>query len=343
MGNRMIEEKKLVIYGASVSAQSKEDSFWQRLKSWQYEQAKYQNAFWSVERLTFPSAFMSDAALLNLDHVIAMKPDIVVLDWLSTEEQNCSFEKICHIYEELCGRGINVITLAAVRLDTWDNVTLQYEACLKISKLLKQSFLDMKVLAEQKGLTWKDLTRDGVHTSEAGAEIISEAIIQEVFERSSGNTNYICREVSDSVLTVPQERQTISHHEIGKEVRIEEKQHLILKLHKDAGRSAQVWCLQTVGPYTPKIKCFIEGRVSEIVLFDQWCKFERFAFKPLSPEISSEIAGGFEVSLILTEDVLDNLLLKQKIEQSSYCKGVMLRIHDRISLVNCTLKGWEVV
>lgn len=339
----MIEEKKLVIYGASVSAQSKNDSFWQRLKAWQYGQAKNQNGFWSVERLTFPSAFMSDAALLNLDHVIAMKPDIVVLDWLSTEEQNCSSEKIYHIYEELCGRGINVITLAAVRLDTWDIVTLQYETCLKFSKLLKQSFLDVKVLAEQKGLTWKDLTRDGVHTSETGADIISEAIIKEIYERDSGNTNYICREVSDSVLAVPQDRQTISHFEIGKEVRIEDKQHLILKLHKKAGKSAQVWCLQTVGPYTPKVKCLIEGRVSEIILFDQWCKFERFAFKPLSPELSNDIVGEFEVSLTLTESVLDESLLKEKIEQSSYCKGVMLRIHDRISLVNCTLEGWEVV
>lgn len=339
----MIEEKKLVIYGASVSAQSKEDSFWQRLKSWQYEQAKNKNGCWSIERLTFPSAFMSDAALLNLDHVIAMNPDVVVLDWLSTEEQNCSFEKIYHIYEELCGRGIDVITLAAVRLDTWENVTLQYELCLKLSKFLKQSFLDIKVLAEQKGLSWKDLTRDGVHTSEVGAGIISEAIIQEIYERDIGNANYICRDVSDSALAIPQVRQTISHVEIGKEVRVEDKQHLILKLHKNAGKSAQVWCLQTVGPYTPKVECSIEGRVSEIVLFDQWCKFERFAFKPLSPELSSDRAGEFEVSLTLTESVLDESLLKQKIEQSAYCKGVMLRIHDRISLVNCTLKGWEVV
>ena len=339
----MIEEKKLVIYGASVSAQSKEDSFWQRLKNWQYEQAKNKSEFWSIERLTYPSAFMSDAALLNLDHVIAMNPDIVVLDWLSTEEQNCSFEKIYHIYEELCGRGIEVITLAAVRLDTWDVVTLQYELCLKLSKFLKQSFLDIKVLAEQKGLSWKELTRDGVHTSEVGAEIISEAIIQELYERGIGNTNYICREVSDSAFAVPQIRQTISHFEIGKEVRLEDKQHLKLKLHKNAGKSAQVWCLQTVGPYTPKVKCSIEGQVNEITLFDQWCKFERFAFKPLTPELSSDRAGEFEVLLSLTESVLDEFLLKQKIAESSYCKGVMLRIHDRISLVNCTLKGWEVV
>lgn len=337
--------KKVLVYGASVSAQSKDDSFWKMLKVSEYnEHFQDHEIGFTYDRLTFPSAFMSDACVLNLDHVLAINPDIVILDWLSTEEQDCDSEKIAYIYNELSARNIKVITLAFVRMDTWDRVTPQYAECLYQTEKYGQSFVDLRVICDRKALGWKDVTRDGVHTSVTGAAVYFETIKNTLNNLYTSGAVRINRDVPYKNNQVIKPSLRISSLNLPREIRVEESNILKIYGFKEAGVVSEIWCQQTVGPYTPNIQLMIEGAyVNNVTLFDEWCKFERFAFKPIIKEIPKELKGDFVVEISLGNQVLDRNLLTEKINSAPYCQGRMLRIHDRFNGINCIIKGYEVV
>jgi len=327
----------VVIFGASVSAQSKEDSVWNWLKQW--EKSSSISVYFS--RVTYPSAFMSNAGLQNIDHVIALKPDIVVLDWLSTEEQDCQYKKISYIYESLVKRGIYVITAAFVRLDTWDRITPQYKYCLMASISHGLSFLDFTFIAKNRNLNWDDITRDGVHTNEFGAELYGNYLKSEIvniYKNGKQQGEVIYSNHVDSQELQPfyfNGEIELTHLILKNELTIEHNEYLELVVYPIKDEELSIWVSSTIGPYTHELEVLYyenDKVINEesLVMRDEWCHFERIAFKPLAlniPKVSSNLLT-VRVRPIINPDKGSNEYEMPK-----------LRIQDRLTGLNCSICG----
>jgi hypothetical protein len=344
---------KVILFGASVSAQSRDDSYWYFLKKWEAKCNLNSDLMIDLSRVTFPSAYMSDAGLFNLDHIIAYQPDVVVLDWLSTEEQNCDVNIIDMVYKTLQERGIYIITTAMVRLDTWDKVTEQYNACFNQAQSKNMPFIDFSEVCKGKELRWNDVTKDGVHTTAVGASLYS-ATISDAIEKFMQNipVKSIYKEftsnnaVLNDTLLCSSYFRTIS---IPLELTISKGQTLRLSVVKNSSaEGSKIWCKQTVGAYSPvldvkyltKLKILTEEKVS---LFDQWCHFDRYAFKPLANMNFSELEGTFYIEIKIADEDPDlNGVDKTKLNPIHFLNK-KLRLHDRLCSLNCSIYKWEVL
>ena len=342
---------RVVLYGASVSAQSKVDSYWHHLKRWEANYNTLENGnVVDIYRLTYPSAFMGGAGVLNVDHLVALEPDIVVLDWLSTEEQDCDVSRIHYIYGELLSRGIYIITAALIRFDTWNKITPQFLDCFNISNNSSgNSFIDFFHIANNQGLNWDDITRDGVHTSVVGAKLYDDKIIDEIKKYLNDISGSIMvRDLSSYSKKCSFSNYkgiSISSYSIPSEIRIVESQSLDIKIHKNNAEKAEIWCKQTCGPYTPRLDVIlfdgsIEKQLDTVDLRDQWCHFERFAFKPLVLNIPDCDEGVINITFKLQSDNYSKSKLGR--EKGTELCSSKLRLHDRISAINCMVLGYEI-
>jgi len=333
----------ILIYGASVSAQDKNDSYWLGLKNWEAKwNANSLNKI-SISMLCFPSAFISGAGFFNLSHVIAMSPDVVILDWLSTAEQDCPTEVLKAIYEELWVRDITVITTAMIRLDTWDYLSPQYIACYSLAKKKRQPFIDMAVNAKKLGFNWDDVTRDGVHTNNLGAELYSDCI-KAVLTSCINNTEFI-NSYNPNVKPIDIDKirsastKDIVTLNINSEMILDEASVLRLVIIPMSDE-VSVWAKQTVGPYTWAIdiyECTVKAEVfvQRIELRDEWCHFERFAFKPLVKNLNTNSReNNIELKLRLPDD---NIYFKENSVRPK------LRLHDQLFFQGCYVIACEVM
>jgi hypothetical protein len=163
----------VVLFGASVVAQSKDDSIWHFLKSSLFEELPSA----SITRLSFPSSSFDGPGYLCLDDLLALSPTHVVLDWLSTSEACVNNFKLRSVYSRLYKLGIQIITLAMPRADTWEQRTSAYLETLRATVACRGIFIDFAAYASRLGYGINDVTRDGVHTSELGASACASLLI----------------------------------------------------------------------------------------------------------------------------------------------------------------------
>ena len=286
----------LLLFGASITAQSRDDSIWRNLK------AILSDAYPLADmgRLAFPSSVFNGPGYLCIDNVIALNPTHVILDWLSTRESSFDEFKIRSVYSRLHHLGINIITLAMPRLDTWSKKPYSYNQCLDASRACGSSFLDVSYAAQKASLTIGELTRDGVHTSKKGALYASSLILDSLASIEGGNSLQIYssdylgdhREDPDwrqkwHASCSPREPSPFSMFSVGNELQLSPNQVCRIKLvplspFPSCCSEIEIWSLQTVGPYSPLVDVESKYSCSTHSLWDEWCHYERHSFKKLA-------------------------------------------------------------
>lgn len=333
-----IREKTLnvVLFGASVSAQSKDDSYWKKMKLWEGQHNLANDTLVNISRLTFPSAYFSNAGLLSLSNLIAMKPDVVILDWLSTEEQECAAEIINFVFQKLVKKGVSVLTTAMVRLDTWERITPQYEAFLECSVFFEQPFIDFVQLAKDNDFSWDDVTRDGVHTNEVGADLYSKYIIEYLKSiLNSGSFPSVVREQVSGDLArvgITEYSNSISTLNLYEEVTVDNDITMEITLYSSDYSTAQIWAPQVVGPETEEVEwsVFQKGDLKlqgKDCLKDEWCHFYRQAYKPVVTSLDGVEPG---ISFV-------------KINVNKLHERSELRVLDKLDCINCCVMKYELV
>lgn len=326
----------VVLFGASVSAQSKNDSYWKKLKLWEGRHNLSNDTLVNISRLTFPSAYFSSAGLLSLSNLIAMKPDVVILDWLSTEEQECSAEIINFVIQKLVKKGVSVLTTAMVRLDTWERITQQYCSFLRCSSLAGQPFIDFVQLTKNHGLTWEDVTRDGVHTNETGADLYSKYLIEYINSvmRAESYSSVVREEAHEKLSEndIAAYSQSISTFNLYEEITIDSEITMEITIYSSDYSTAQIWAPQVVGPETEDVvwNVFQKGILKlegEAPLKDEWCHFYRQAYKPVV-----EYLDGVEPGISFIK------VSVKKLHENSE-----VRILDKLDCINCSVIKFELV
>lgn len=348
----MNEYVDIVLFGASVTEQNKQDSYFRKLDHLLRElnHSSSNLPIINLHRLSYASDHLGDAGLTNLDTVIALRPDFVVLEWLTTDEHATEKKIIDHIYRELSKRGIRTLTVSFLRADTWDEPSASYLNMLENAIALNHSFLDARSACDQVGLHWSDVTRDGVHSSTAGADLYAKMILDEVVrllnDKKPRRTLHPKVEHDklnlEGIGTSPIPTTSLN---IGPELRVEYGQKLLVDIwtsgdgHDNHSRFAEAWCKQTVGPASPMVECSSRGvQFEKSSLLDRWCHYQRFATRPIFRRfpVGGNEVYRIEVSLSETDPIQELSQRDDRLKPVDPTDRV-IRLHDRIVGVNCSI------
>ncbi len=298
---------------------------------------------------------------MNLDHIIAARPDIVVLDWLSTDETDVDSSLINIVFEELRRKQIRVICTSFLRADTWEKTTPLYEKMWLACERINASFLDFRHECDRRGLGWSDVTRDGVHTNKEGAAFYAEVISEELARITSGqeptrtrHPNFnpdatqsalLTSSPAQSKLSVPEPR--ISFCSIGAELAINVHQRLRLttvstvKMAPHSQLLASIWCMQTVGPFSPMLNIRVEGQGwgDERNLLDRWCHYARFAYKEIASGLDLAPRPNMQEIMIEISDADPTSQIEdERVREAVVPAGQrLIRLHDRLACLNCAV------
>jgi hypothetical protein len=160
----------IVFTGASVTAQGNENGFYARL----HKILAVSSPQITLSRLAYGAANFYNMGRYSIGTILELKPDIVVIDWLSTGNTLPSekdYRLMNSIYKN---RQITPISLLAPRNDMQI-----YDSCPWVRNL-DDPCIDLINIVSTKDMHLSDLLRDSVHTSPSGADFYAENISNEL-------------------------------------------------------------------------------------------------------------------------------------------------------------------
>lgn len=330
----------ICVYGASVTEQGGNSGFFFYLKN--DLQVLIGDIDINISRISFPSASFNDAGFLFIDSFLFIKPDFLILDWLSTAEFEFDEDKLISFLTRVLKKKIFPIIVDLPRQDSivsrrWNSLQAR-----RIAENFNIGYLDITGYCADKGLDIFQITRDGVHSNEYGAKLYSEKIAAALAELIfTGDYIDKCRYEINLDLGL-----RVNSIDLFQPVVMRKNEQLSFQLFPISTSTrinnvlVEIWALQVVGVFSPiiKIECAELDFVDEINIWDMWCHYDRIAFKPLLMKLSipSKSNGeGYSFSLKVSERVPDYSTVKR--EDVTFPVDRYLKLVDSIKLINCNV------
>lgn len=253
--------KNILFYGASVTHQSGESSYFDNLK---------RKCSDNIMRLSYPSAQLYNAGFFNIYEVLTLNPDIVFIEWSTTGEKTYDVRKLFLILNFLTFHNIIPIFLILPQIRNYFENRPSEDQLYEISKTYDILVLDLRIPYRNLNLDLKDFLRDAVHTNKNGADLYSDYIASFLNDAPIKPIN-----LTPDPLLVPK----INVYDLDTEV-IEGKS-LFLEIGSH-DLTSEIAIMHKVGPYTPVIEIYSNNcLVATRNLWDQWCHYERTNFTTL--------------------------------------------------------------
>jgi hypothetical protein len=331
----MRDQIKICLYGASVSEQSGMSGYSNYLKS---DIVQRIDADIDISKVTFPSASFNDAGFCHIDHIVAHKPNFVIFEWLSTSECEFDLGKLKFFMTRLLRNSIYPIVVDFPRADSIVSRRVNHFQSLEISKLMKISYLDVTSYCLSNGLSINDVTRDGVHSNEEGARLYSRLLseyvadlvlqgdyLQRCFYDRAFESSYLICNSSISAPVVLGANDVLNFR--------------VFPTHFSGDSISEVWGMQIVGAFSPivELTCMELNFREEIQIWDEWCHYDRLAFKNIIPKFSFKEVGYSDVNFSM------RLLNKRpdysncRREGVSFPDDLYIKLVDNIFSINCVL------
>lgn len=284
-----------------------------------YEQNFAREKNITVSRVSAGSCNLTDAAIIYVNKVIALKPDICVIDWATTAITDCDMRFVNQVYNLLIANRIVTLTVILPRTDRVQSETLIADKMRRASYKFGMPFHDVSVMISSDALS--RALRDIVHTSSEGAAIYANFIDE--FITAVDLESY----------TFPTEAPPFSISEIAKAaVTPLVAKQIILSAGRESAEDIEysVMLEQRIGPYSPVLQ-IVAGQGSESVLlqrfslWDPWCYRERQCLKPLMEWASGKLS---KVTLRVCNDDPDY----SKAKEPTYVEPAARHIKPRGSL-----------
>lgn len=171
----MAQSRHIVFFGASVTEQHVHNATGEVSGFVTYfERHLAEGLDVKVSRVSAGSSDLTDAALVYVEDVIALKPDVCILDWVTPALTSCDPRFIQQVYFRLMEHGILPVTVIFPRRDRPQRelpITREMSALCQAYDL---PFFDATPLLKKHGVD--TVLRDVVHTTPEGARIYAEAI-----------------------------------------------------------------------------------------------------------------------------------------------------------------------
>lgn len=260
---------KIVFFGASVTQQGEEHGYYPRLVK------RLRSSYKTLEtrRFAFGNCHFANMGHFALSRVIAEKPDICILDWLSTSHPPTKDEyKV--LLEILTINNIVPVTAIFPRKDKIMSSVFSW------IKDIGWYYID---IGEQPGFQPDIFLRDSVHTNKDGAEFYSRTLYMYI-ERLTESVNS-----SESLRQNPEiPRDTSIYADFSYKynqhnTRIDLRESKPIFSNTTSG-AIHLVIIATKGPYAPVVKVDFNAEPSqasnickslEFDLFDRWCYYDR--------------------------------------------------------------------
>jgi hypothetical protein len=306
----MADYVSALVYGASVSEQSGEQGYFSNLL--EYLTTVGGSTKYLLSRLTFPSAHFNDAGFVHLDDIILLSPKILIFEWLTTGEDRFDQDKLNYFFSKILKSGIFPIVVDLPRLDSIENRRPNHFQIKKLASEFSIPFIDVTGEVRTRGLNILDITRDGVHTNQIGAEIYSKSIADVLLNNMM---SHLTQRPTRFPLSLDSLR--VSRVGIGSGLSCGASNAISLKIHPTFVSECyrvEIYSYVILGPFSPilEISSSCSGEIAELALFDQWCHYERRAFRALCPplQIADSVALPITMNIRVSEKTPQYELVK---------------------------------
>jgi len=250
----------ILFYGASVTAQSGNSGYFNYLHRIDL----------NFERLAFPSSQFYNAGFFNAHRVkdLLIKPDIIFFEWSTTGENDFDIDKLYYFLNEMQVNDILPIFLILPKITEYKNNRISDDQLYKISNESKVPLLDLRHLLSNNAHT--DILRDGVHTTELGAKLYANCILE-----------FLESDISLTVKNLKIEKSldyNISYYNV--DLILNENEKLIFDF-KSKDINSEVVASLIKGPSTPILEYVSNEVIDKKSFFDPWCYYERENFDTL--------------------------------------------------------------
>jgi hypothetical protein len=274
-------KKTIVFYGASVTQQTTNrngDRVGYVPNAVQRLLDEFDTGELDFHQLGFGSNHFNDVGYIRFNEVIALKPNIVVLEWHSTGVDNFESAKYDFVIEKLHKIGCKVVSLI-----------LPLRRCIgqPERKNIKQSrWYQKKGLIQinfyhliDREFNLDACLRDEVHTNLIGGVIYGRIVARTISDILKGKV--VDSEFGDEVepTSTYKDAPRISSYKLdGCELNSDQ----ILIVEFRATGPVQLFADSVIGPYSPILDVESGLLKYEVNIFDQWCSYKRQCLKPIT-------------------------------------------------------------
>jgi hypothetical protein len=281
---------KVLVYGASVTAQKDEGGFYQHLKN--------QSGF-DLLRISFGASHLQFAGLAMLSKVLAEKPDVCILDWVTPSTKAFPSGIVERINRILIQHNIFPIWVLFPRTD---DPYCSRECCEQIKAYASESVWVRSFVESDFGNNsdLKSILRDVVHTNKEGAKLYARFIEEILIDYDSSDFKLLDsnmnqnQSIGESVPLLLQYNFTINKVNLYK---------LRLTILDKCDLNIFVFC--QIGPASPVIDVNLKKNETVVNTYqrnvvDPWCYYTRDMLINL-PTIRALESGTYELVLSIAD------------------------------------------
>lgn len=256
---------KVVIYGASVTAQKGDSGYFDILD----EKLKHNEEDLELVRIPFGASHLQFAGIAMIQKVLNVKPDICILDWVTPSTKVFPKNIVERINSILTSNNIKPIWVLFPRAD--DNLC-ERECCQQIKKTSSNeidvfSFQESKYKEEN----LENILRDTVHTNKNGAQVYSQFMLDIIKNQSKKKPEIKNKNPEEEKIPFIFDSSGVINNNSNLKTTFEVVRRCNISLYLHA----------KIGPFSPVLKIslkdengnFLERHCKNVV--DPWCYYER--------------------------------------------------------------------
>lgn len=327
---------KIHFHGASVTAQTGNQGYFNRLKSKDSRFVGLASPIYT--RTAYGASHFDIAGFHFIRDIEEFRPDYCVLEWTTTSAQSFSAEKCDAVSAYLTANGVVPIWLILPRLDDPDGSRRIVLDARNAAARWRAPIVDL-IAEMQSTQSLHKLLRDVVHTNEEGADVYANAIAHRVSEISN---EFNRKDYLISLAVDPDRTSSVPKSYRSPDLAAEWSliSNTTSHLLNHVGGDLEIVIEGIIGPHSPIVNMDIldvNGRIAasqQSCLFDPWCYYERRMTTPL---LKARLAAGvYSMQLtVLPEDPTSRVVLRQPLK-AEWTAVREVRI-ERLSLLNATL------
>ncbi|MFT6910094.1 MAG: hypothetical protein ACJAS1_006822 [Oleiphilaceae bacterium] len=167
----------LLCYGASVTAQKFETGYFQHLC-----ESTLSEVYTNIERVTFGASQYEYAGYAFISDVLAKKPDVCVIDWLTPGMKGFNQYKISLLNKALVAQNCLPVWVFFPRTNNFDDLPEAFWQVKKDAENFNVPFINLLDHMHDFKEDPAKYLRDAVHSTKEGAAIYSKTIVESLLD-----------------------------------------------------------------------------------------------------------------------------------------------------------------
>tara|TARA_R110001583_G_scaffold192940_1_gene360207 strand:+ start:1153 stop:2121 length:969 start_codon:yes stop_codon:yes gene_type:complete len=306
---------KVVIYGASVTAQKNKDGFFHYLE---------ENSEFEITRIPFGASHLQFAGIAMISKVIEQQPEVCILDWVTPSTKVFPMGVVERINRILHQNNILPVWVLFPRTD---DPKCERECCKQIIATESDTVLVRNFTRSRfsQGHELSDILRDAVHTNKLGAPLYAEYIVDSL--KQLDLTKFMNLSFSREHESVP----IVLRNEL--KIDTDNKLSLDLVILEESDINIYMFC--NIGPTSPILNLTLVKDdnvvfIGQRNIVDPWCYYYRDMLINL-PTFKNLKMGKYKLIISISDDdPFDKVNTLKPIENDSSSKelGRFLKTYE---------------